>query len=161
MTETNEQLEPVLAYEGNCSLKQDMGGEFKIATYITEEKLKSCETLLQKAVDEFFTDAEADLHALESMIKAITPETIAGGAHQIQTHAYNIKSLAKVLGFTLISEVCVHLVATTASQKLNAEKQKAILENLVNALRLTFMQRIRDDGGVIGQEILKSLRKHV
>ncbi len=154
-------IEPVLAYEGNCSLREEIGADFKAANYITEQKIQACEELLVKAVEEFFTDAEPDLQALERMTRELTADTIEKHAHQLQTHAYNIKSLAKVLGFTLITEICIHLVATIGSPKLSAEKRKAILQNLASALRLTFMQRIRDDGGEVGKELLANLRKHV
>ena len=158
---TEDTVEPVLMYEANCSLIADLGEDFKIATFITEEKIKSCEMLLEKASEDFFDDAEADLQALERMTRELTAETIETHAHQMQTHAYNIRSLAKVLGFSLITEICIHLVGTISSSKLSAEKRKAILQNLVGALRLTFMQHIRDDGGAVGKELLNNLRKHV
>ena len=158
---TEDTVEPVLMYEANCSLIADVGEDFKIASFITEEKIKSCETLLEKASEDFFDDAEVDLQALERMTRELTAETIETHAHQMETHAYNIRSLAKVLGFTLITEICIHLVGTISSKKLSAEKRKAILQSLVGALRLTFMQRIRDDGGAVGKELLNSLRKHV
>ncbi len=158
---TEDTVEPVLMYEPNCSLIAEVGVGFKITNFITEEKIKSCETLLEKASEEFFDDAEADLQALERMTSELTAETIDNHAHQMQTHAYNIKSLAKVLGFTLITEICIHLVGTISSNKLSAEKRKAILQSLSGALRLTFMQHIRDDGGEVGKELLNSLRKHV
>ena len=161
-TDTKEaKLEPVLAYEANCSLRAELGDDFKVVEYITEEKIRTCEQLLQKAVDDFFIDAEQDLRALERMTHDLTADTIEQHAHQMETHAYNIRSLAKVLGFTLITEVCIHLVATLGSGKLSAEKRKAILKNLTSALRLTFIQNIRDDGGVVGKELLNSLRQHV
>lgn len=141
----------VVAYEPNCSMKRKLGDDFALGSLVTEQVISACENLLNRASSSFFQEAEEDLAALEALIRQ--PLDTAGVTDRLQTHAYNIKSHAKVLGFTLITEICVQLIAAILSTKLAAAKRQPLLQTLVDALRVAFTQQVRDDGGAVGKEI--------
>ncbi len=147
---------PVFAYEPNCQLKQELGEEFSLEEAISEEQLRACEALVDQAAEDFFAEASSDLRALAAMTH---PAEGATDYEQLLMHAYNIKSLAKVLGFTLITDVCMHLVGTVHSQKLSETQKQAMLNTLVDALAMTFDHRIRDDGGTFGRELRAKLTR--
>lgn len=147
---------PVTAYEVHSSFRQEMGPGFLLSEFITQDKIEACTNLLQEASDAFFTDALADLQQLEAIMAA---PPVAGEHEQVNIYVHNIKALAKVLGFTLITEICVHCVSALNSDQLSDKKRRALLEKLVETLSLAFSQRIRDDGGEAGKAILLSLRK--
>lgn len=154
---------PVLAYEANCELRNAVGEDFRMAEFITDEKIEACEALLQQATDDFFTDAATDLQQLEKLtiVPAEANDVRVTDDQLLETHIYNIKSLAKVLGFTLITEVCVHFISTIHGDSLPEQKRLALLQKLTETLRLAFNRRIRDDGGSTGKALLASLRKHI
>jgi hypothetical protein len=159
--EEKKTLAPIIALEGNCSLKQATGDGFKVADFITEEKIVACDNLVKKAIHDFFIDAEADLKRLEELTRALAEPLNADEENELQRCAYNIKTMAKVLGFTLITEICIHLVNSLHSKRLSIPKQRALLQKLVDTLRLACNHHIRDDGGVVGKEILMNLRAHI
>jgi len=152
---------PTLAYEGNCSLKMVVGKDFKLHALVTEQQVRACERLLKKSVDNFFVDAEADLSKLEKITRTASPDGLSPlEMQELQACTYNIKTMAKVLGFSLISEICVHIANSLDHPKLVPLKKRELLKTLVEGLRLACNRKIRDDGGAIGQEILDSLRAH-
>jgi hypothetical protein len=155
MTVTEEEKLPI-AYEVTSSIKQELGDDFLLSEFITPDKIQSCALLLKQASDEFFTEALADLVHLEQLL-AIDPEP--NELRQFQIYIQNIQAFAKVLGFTLITEICVHSVVAINNDRLTLEKKRGLIKKLVETLRLAFDQRIRDDGGAIGKAILESLRK--
>ncbi len=152
---TTPPADEVTAYEPNCAMKRKLGQSFALGALVTEEVISACETLLSDASASFFQEAETDVAALEQLL--LSPLEKPGMIDQLQTHAYNIKSHAKVLGFSFITEICVQLIATIVSRKLAPEKKRPLLLKLVQALRLAFTQQVRDDGGAAGQELQAKL----
>jgi hypothetical protein len=69
------------------------------------------------------------------------------------------KNYAKVLGFTLITEICIHVTDAVNSPKLPFRIQHALIQNMIGVLRIAFDQKIQSDGGNTGQEILNKLKK--
>lgn len=156
-TATTEE-EPVLSYEPNCELRNVVGEDFRLADIVTEEKIAACEALLEKAAADFFVDAAPDLDILCAMAKKGWP---GNDFDSLLTHTYNIKSHAKVLGFTLITDVCMHIVNTVHSTKLEEKKKHALLVQLIGTLQLTFVKQLRSDGGHFGQELRAQLSRSV
>lgn len=151
MTSTTED---VMAYESNCGLKKDVGTDFSINTLISEAQLIKCEELMDQATIEFFNDAAPDLQALKQLTPGNDPTSWLRYAH-------NIRSLAKLLGFTLITDTCMHIVDTVSSNKVSPEKKSALLSKLVQTLDLCFQQKVRDDGGAVGKEVRDKLASYL
>jgi len=158
MSESRSSLEPVIAYEGNCSLKMELGEGFKISPYITEETIASCDKLLQRAFDEFFQKLEPDFRQLEFIANSIADPISEEDIHSMQILCYNMKNYAKVLGFTLITEICLHVVNAVNTNKLSFRVQKALIQNMIGVLKIAFDQKIQSDGGETGKEILTRLK---
>lgn len=148
----------VTAYEGNCNIKRDLGESFSLTEFITEDKIKACDALIHQAAEDFFTDAEPDLEKLEALLTESFDFSNTRATSSLETYVYNIRCLAKVLGFTLITEICIHLINATRTDSFSPEKKSALLRKLVETLRLAFDSRIQDDGGEVGKKILKNLR---
>lgn len=144
----------VQAYESNCGLKKEVGADFSLAASITPEQIKACGELLDTALADFFNEAASDLAALKVMVAKETASLPA-----MLTHTYNIKSLAKVLGLTLVTDLCIHMVDTVYSGKLKETQKRALLAKLVEALDLTFARQIRDDGGRFGSDLRARLHR--
>lgn len=159
MSKPKNNDDEVLFYESHCEIHDVLGDDFKLADAITDEQIDACAELITQAGNDFFVDAEIDLRALEGLLSA--PSQPLAPHSLLLTHIYNIKSLAKVLGFSLITEICVHFIATIHAQDLTAAKKAALLQKLCEALRLAFTKRIQDEGGNVGKELLKNLRKRL
>jgi hypothetical protein len=160
VTETSKTaLEPTIAYEGNCALKMELGDSFKIAPFVTEETIASCENIIQKATDDFFIKLEPDFRQLQFIASSIGDPISDEDIYSMQILCYNIKNYAKVLGFTLITEICIHVTDAVNSPKLPFRIQHALIQNMIGVLRIAFDQKIQSDGGNTGQEILNKLKK--
>lgn len=150
-----EEVSPVILYEVQHAISQQLGEGIKLAEFITAEKIAACNAIVQQAADDFFSEALGDLEKLEILAgqSASVPSI-----EQLRTSIYNIKSFAKVLGFTLITETCVHCLAAIDNDSMPEKKRRALLHELVKILRVAFNHRIRDDGGAMGNAMLSSLR---
>ncbi|MFM9889748.1 MAG: hypothetical protein ACKVOE_03755 [Rickettsiales bacterium] len=158
MNTSTTENDAILAYEPNCELRNIVGEDFRLADIVTDEKIAACEALLEKAAADFFIDAAADLSALRAVA---TLGWASSDFEALLTHTYNIKSFAKVLGFTLITDVCMHIVNTAHSQKLDMKKKQALLVQLIGTLQLTFDKQLRNDGGHFGQELSAQLSRSI
>ncbi len=154
MNSTEENI-PTIIHQVEHAIQTELGDDFSLGDFITAEKIAACNALVQKASDDFFTEALGDLEALEELAHG-TKDNVSW--EKLRTSIYNIKSFAKVLGFTLITETCVHCLAAIDSETMPSKKKRALVSELVKMLRITFDHRIRDDGGVMGAEMLASLR---
>ena len=157
MNDSRAPLEPTIAYEGNCSLKMELGEGFKISPYITEETISKCDALLQRAFDEFFQKLEPDFRQLEFIANSIADPISEDDIHSMQILCYNMKNYAKILGFTLITEICIHVVNAVNTNKLPFLIQKMLIQNMIGVLKIAFDQKIQSDGGETGKEILARL----
>lgn len=152
----------ILAHEPNCALNQAVGDGFSLSAVITEDTIAACEALIDKSADEFFHAAQTDLTVMFATIQTpLTEENEQHYVSELMIHTYNIKSLAKLLGFALITDICVYIVSTLHSTKITHEKKHLLVKQLLEALRLTFDQRIRDDGGNFGQELKQKLEAYL
>ena len=151
--------EPVTMHDAHLSIKQQLGPDFVMATHITEDRIRACATLVQNAQDAFFSDALPNLEALEKL--AVTAEGEPLDTDALQMNIYGIRSLAKVLGFALIAEICVYLILALHSVDYTEEKKKLLVAKLAEALRLAFDQRIRGDGEAAGKALLENLRENL
>lgn len=147
---------PILAFEPNCRLKSELGEQFRLSAAIGTENIEACQILLDDAFAQFFHEAEEHLVALEQLVACVSEDS---KLEEIHTQAYHIRSHAKVLGLTLITEICVHLIAATSLRTLNLPQQHALLKKLAETLRYAFTHQIRDEGGEAGQDILLQLRR--
>jgi hypothetical protein len=145
----------VAMYDVQLSISQELGEGTTLASFITPEKIAACNAIVQQATDDFFSEALSDLERLETL--SDQPSSPAC-MEQLRSSIYTIKSFAKVLGFTLITETCVHCLAAIDNEKLTDKKKRALLAELVKILRVAFDHRIRDDGGAMGNAMLMSLR---
>lgn len=145
---------PVFALEANCTLRREVGDDFSAREAISEAQLQACERLFDDASDSFFTEAAADMARLNAL--ANTP---LNDLEAVLVPVHNVQSLAKILGFTLISNLCMLVVHTVHSRKLAEHKKAALLVELIHALDLTFLRRIRDDGGAFGTQLRADLNR--
>lgn len=161
MSDTATKLkDEVTATTGHTELKKVLGADFKLSRMVTKETIAACDTMLQAAAADFFTDSLPDLHSLTAISK--TPAhaiAVEPAKDQLLQHTYNIKSHAKMLGFTLITDICSHIVNIMNSPKLNEEKRQQLILQLVSGLRVAFEHKIRGDGGPVGLEIRNKLEK--
>lgn len=150
----------IIAYEGHSELRKILGPDFKMADVVTKKMIESCNTVLQEAAADFFTDSLTDLEALQQLCttaaKSIADQATREG---ILKHTYNIKSHSKMLGFALITEICGYIVNTMNSSKITDEKRVKLFVQLVGGLRIAFDHKIRDDGGPIGHAIRQPMQK--
>jgi hypothetical protein len=158
MNDSRESLEPTIAYEGNSVLKMEIGDGFKISPFITEETIASCQQILYSAVEDFFQKLEPDFRQLDLISKSITDPISDEDIYSMQILCYNIKNYAKVLGFTLITDICIYVVNAVNSHALPFRVQYALIQNMIGVLRIAFDQKIQSDGGETGKEILARLK---
>ena len=153
--EKSPDTSPVIIYDVKNSIRLELGEGTTLSEFITPEKIAACNALVEQAANDFFTEALDDLEKLETLSQQ---KAANSSIEQLRASIYTIKSFAKVLGFTLITETCVHCLAAIDNDRLPEKKKRALLGELVKILRVAFNHRIRDDGGAMGNAMLDSLR---
>lgn len=153
------QTESVLAYEPHSEIRQLIGNEVVLREIFTEEKIQACAKLISTARDSFFDVTLTELNMLERLAMAPVVEESEGAnfISGIIAHANNIRGQADMLGFTLVTRICTQMAVTCLALHQGQEAKRFLISKMVEILRLAFKQKITDDGGAIGKEIMAQI----
>lgn len=151
----------VLAYEAYSEIRQMIGNDVALRDIFTEERIKSCSGLIDRARRGFFEVTRTELNMLDQFAAAPVVAESEGRnfVAAIAAHAGNIKGQAEMLGFSLIARICTQIIyaCTTGQQRQDLRRQ--LIVKMVETLRLAYREEITDDGGPVGQELLVQLNK--
>lgn len=126
-----------------------------LAKLITQEMIEECQKLIDTSAESFFDDIDSIVAKLKKLSSDanLSKETIKAMSHA----AADIHSSAGLFGYELISALAGQLINLLDSQQYEAEKKQRLVKKYVEALVMAVTQRINDNGGAIGDLILKDL----
>lgn len=153
------QTESVLAYEPHSEIRQLIGNDVILKEIFTEEKIQACAKLISTARDSFFEITLTELNMLERLAMAPVVEESEGANFiaGIIAHANNIRGQAEMLGFVLVARICAQMAVTCLALHQAQDTKRFLIAKMVEVLRLAYKQKISDDGGAIGKEILAQI----
>jgi hypothetical protein len=153
------QTESVLAYEPHSDIRQLIGHEAVLKEIFTEEKIQACAKLISTARDSFFEVTLTELNMLERLAMAPVVEESEGANFivGIIAHANNIRGQADMLGFILVTRICAQMAVTCLALHQGQDAKRFLIGKMVEILRLAYKQKITDDGGAIGKEIMAQI----
>lgn len=126
-----------------------------LAKLITQEMIEECQKLIDTSAESFFDDIDsivAKLKRLSSDPK-LSKETIKAMSHA----AADIQSSAGLFGYDLIAALAGQLINLLDSKQFDSEKKQRLVTKYVDALVMAVTRRINDNGGAVGDLILKDL----
>lgn len=112
---------------------------------------QDCDTVVKTALD----NLSAKWKEMADMDKSSTRDRLA---QEIFTLAHEVKDVAGLCGYTLMSEFGESLRDYIVETKLELDAQRVIVQAHVDAMNAAFRDNIRDEGGPAAQE-LKALVK--
>lgn len=145
--------------EPNHSLKKMIGEDVELTSIFTTEKIKRCQTIIDEAKAGFFDTVRGDMARLETaMARAQELESRPQEFYNIiLVPTQNIKGQALAFGFPLITRICGYIVGYCSSSKQTTHIAQQLIRKLLEALHFAVQNKITDDGGAVGRELLKSL----
>ena len=149
----------IVAYEPEKPLRKVIGTHTDLSRIFTKERIASCQNLINEAQKSFFDDIQGELSKMERVI-ADAAHSADMGAEQfeaISRYAHNICGHARLFNFTLITKLCEHLVENCENQSRRASTRLPLVAHLIQALHLAIKNKIINDGGAVGLEILARL----
>lgn len=135
--------EDVKAYEPDYSLKEAVGKDVDLTKLFTPERLRKCQEIIEAARDEFFIEESEKVKMMQVFILQKDLTTF----NAIADMAQEIKSQARIFGFTFIANLCSQIVHFCLSDEKPLPVRLQILERFITALDLAMSSRVRDEGG--------------
>lgn len=126
-----------------------------LAKLITQEMIEECQKLIDTSKESFFDDLDSIVEKLQRISKnqQMSKETTKAMSHA----AADIQSSAGLFGYDLISALAGQLINLLDSKQFEPEKKQRLIAKYVDALVMAVNKRINDNGGAIGDLILKDL----
>ncbi|MGB4102418.1 MAG: hypothetical protein WBK91_11000 [Alphaproteobacteria bacterium] len=148
-----------LAYEPFSEIRNLIGEDVVLKDVFTEDRIQACARLIDQAKNTFFEITNTELNMLAQLAAApvIQEDESKSFIAGIVARADNIKGQAEILGFTLIARICMQISAVCHASRQRYDVKLLLITRMVDTLRLAYKQKITDEGGVIGKEILAQL----
>lgn len=139
----------------NWIYKTFLGQEDMLAKLITQEMIEECQKLIDTSKESFFDDLDSIVEKLQRIAKnpQMSKETTKAMSHA----AADIQSSAGLFGYDLIAALAGQLINLLDSKQFDAEKKQRLINKYVDALVMAVNKRINDNGGAVGDLILKDL----
>lgn len=155
------QTETTLAYEPYSEIRKLIGDDVVLSEIFTEDRIQACAKLISIARNTFFDITATELNMLErlAMAPVVAEDESRNFIAGIVVHAGNIKGQAEILGFTLIARICGQIAQACHVTHQRQDVKRMLITKMVETLRLAYKQKITDEGGAIGQEILAQLER--
>jgi len=148
----------VYAYSADRTLRDLLGKSTALSDIFTQEKIKSCQKLLDKAKEGFFETAQDDMNTIVSLVgNKVFDENYQELCKELFQPLSNIKGQAELFGFSLIARICKYLIEyceKSSDIQQTTVKDIFIITKLVEALQKSFSEKIIDAGGVIEKELI-------
>jgi hypothetical protein len=158
---TIKEVKPgVRVREPDTSLKERLGG-LKVEQIITEQRLQAAQEVIQEEGKAFSEEGAGKAReVLEAIDKLPAPISMKEAAYiRIYTDTLNLKSVAGLFGFPLASDVLNCLLNYCQSLEVIESRAKRIFILHLQAVYRVFSDKIMDDGGSIGRDLLKAVRQ--
>lgn len=126
-------------------------GMIERADELIADFCEDCDTVVRAALNQL----SAKWREMADMDKSSTRDRLA---QEIFTLAHEVKDVAGLCGYTLMSEFGESLRDYIAETTLELDAQRVIVQAHVDAMNAAFRDNIRDEGGPAAQE-LKALVK--
>ncbi len=146
----------VIAYEPYSEIRKVIGQDIPLTSIFTPERIQAAAQVIKTAREKFFEITETELKMLENLVGAtvVHADEYIAFSDGVAAHAINIKGQAEILGYTLIARITTKISAYCNSSQHPQKVRDALLKKMVETLRLAYQQRIMDEGGPAGKEIL-------
>ncbi len=125
-----------------------------LAKLITQEMIEECQALIDTSAESFFDDIDSIVLKLREVAKD-KPNSKTTKA--MSTAAADIQSSAGLFGYDLIAALAGQLINLLDSKQFDADKKQRLVAKYVDALVMAVTRRINDNGGAVGDLILKDL----
>lgn len=141
----------VIAYEPDDTLRQILGPEVDLRKVFSPEKIAAVQKIIDDARDEFFINELPSVQKLREIVSAEDPAKFL----TIRNICWDIRSQARIFGFTFISNLCAQIVESTENQDTPAKTRYLIITKFVDALVMAVTHKVRDEGGGLEKELQK------
>jgi hypothetical protein len=138
---------------------QEMLGDVSLSILFTPEVMQAAQSLVDEARLDFFKTLQPLLDQLR-----IPVYDQKDGAKDIDADfcvmvdiLNTIRDEARLLGFPFIVNISTHMLKLFNSTGYHMPKSRALMTHLETVLRLAFSEKIQDEGGEIGKNLLSSL----
>jgi len=140
------------------SLKKKVSAEIEL--FADAKVLEQSEDIIHDAEEEFFIIIMKDVTTLERAYEllVLNPDNVRRLLMNIKEAAYSITSRAGTFGYTRASEVA-NLLYHFCQQEYDKDNKYhlIILEKHIQTIAVIFENKIKGDGGMVGEELLQDL----
>lgn len=140
----------VVAYEPDMSLQKMIGDGKNFKDILTPELRAACQKLINDARDAFFEEEKPRVAEMQALVKAANISSLP----KIIELAAEIRSQAKIFGFSFICNLCEQIVNFSQLPGKTVEVRFLVISRFVDALSIAVFHKMKDEGGELEKELL-------
>lgn len=141
----------IVAYEPDDTLRQILGPDVDLKKVFSPDKIAAVQKIIDDARDEFFINELPQVKTLQDIIKTNDPAKLV----LIRNICWDIRSQARIFGFSFISNLCAQIVDFTGHEATPVKTRYLIISRFVDALAVAITNKVRDEGGGLEKELKK------
>lgn len=139
-------------------LRQRLGDRAQISSIICQERVEKAKLAVESRAKEFDASAGKEIEDLEALFReTVHGRDVSAAFAAFTDSVLNLKGRAGICGYQLATEVARSLHGFCLKAARLKDKERRIVQVHLDALRAIFRDRIRGDGGTIGETLLRDL----
>ena len=150
------------AFEPDFAIRDKIGKDVDLRKDVfTADRIAKSQEVINEAANDFFGDAQANVDAMISLCDAIEADAsdYKNKVKDIAENAILLRGQSETLGFGLVAKVSDSLNHYCMQTQEHSESAVIVLRKHIDTLRVAFHEKLKGDGGQIGQELIQSLDK--
>lgn len=139
------------AFEPDFALKKIIGEDVDISKIFTPERIKACQDIIDNARSEFFEEEKPRVLELKTIVQGGNEKNLP----QILAICKEIKSQAKIFGFSFIADLCTQIITFAELETRPVKVRFQVIAKFTDALVIAVLNKMKDEGGVLEKELDK------
>ncbi len=146
--------------EKDMELISRLGGA-NLRNLIGEKQMRNASEKVENMGNEYVDEACLEVAALFAAYESFTlgQDKAAYSFHDFIDRVLNIKSMAGMFGYPLATTIAHSLYIFCEKSLFDDQRELDVIRLHIVMLERIFMDRVQDDGGELGREIVKQLRQ--
>jgi len=146
-------------FSTTSAIRKKIGGKVKMEEVFTPEKIMECQSIIEKAHDNFLKDALEIWQKIINDFAELSKNPENNGIkviRNISQNAVEIKGRLDAVGYSLGMRIAKSL-NEFAAQDSNPQRHLVIYGKHIDAMNTVIRTNLKGDGGAMGNEMIKAL----
>ncbi|MBN66856.1 MAG: hypothetical protein CMM94_04735 [Rickettsiales bacterium] len=143
-------------------LKDKLGKGVNVKDLLTEERIQQSQALLDEASANFFEENAEDIKAIhQAATQLLANAGDEAALSEVRLRAHSIRGQSEALGYAMVARLLNSLHLFCKDHYRPVPEHALVVHKHAEALKVAFGEQMQGEGGILGEELVNSLRKLV